>query len=88
MLMRFIPHDALVRKAAQQCLGTELVQAGEVLQGRVFSCKTEVLTPHRETEEDGELSEVGKLSEVTSLSLDAYWSRNGCQSSNFIKIIL
>ena len=46
----------------------EQVPVGEVLQGRVVSCKTEVLTPHRETEEDGEVVE------DTSLNLDIYWS--------------
>lgn len=68
MLMRLIPHDLLVRKAAQQCWGTGLVQAGEVLQGRVVSCKTEVLTPHWETEKDG------AVAENTSLYVDIYWS--------------
>lgn len=41
---------------------------GEVLQGRIASYKTEVLTLQRETKEDGDVAE------DTSLNLDVYWS--------------
>lgn len=41
---------------------------GEVLQGKVVSCKTEALIAHLEIEEDGELAE------DPSLNLDAYGS--------------
>lgn len=68
MLLRLIPNVLCVKKVAQQRLGTRLVHVGKLVQSRVVVCKPEVLTPHWETEEDGEVTE------DPSLSLDVYWS--------------
>lgn len=66
--MRLIPHDLLIKMAAQQCPRTGQVHARELLQGRAVPCKAEALALYWETEENGEVAE------DTSLGLNVYWS--------------